>query len=414
MKLPNEERSPRTTEGVILTADWGMEAGKRAVYAADVSSRVVRRIPRNEPWTLAGVLDVAMSMAGTGSAVAAFDVPLGVPESFLNVAAAIPLWRSPSNFVDLLSRACEKPLFFAGTTDASQWAIDRPFFSVPAGDGGLKNYIAAAARHGVDLYRDIDRRTGAKSAFIKSGVPGSVGSAACALWREIGPLLGQDRAFRMWPFEGELPVLRASAPVVLAEMYPRAAYATALLDHATRLRPTLIVAKTQRQIRCAAIEALRATEWVRNLGVTIENLVEAEANEDDFDALMTAAALLRCELEGIPLHRPCVCSDRAEGGILGSGSVNLDLRTLTFKPFPHRSSPSEPSSVTAPNRAATPNTVGAFRCPIPGCEKLYAKTRSGWDAHVGSRRNHPCWRQELESAEERKNQFAAEFPDFFL
>jgi hypothetical protein len=215
MKLPDEERSPNTTEGVILAADWGMEAGKRTVYAAEVSSRVVRRVLPNKPWTLAGVLDVAMSMAATGSVVA-------VPESFLNVAAAIPLWRSPSNFVDLLSRACERPLFFAGTTDASQWAIERPFFSVPAG-GGLKNYIAAAAGHRVDLYRDIDRRTGGKSAFIKSGVPGSVGSAACALWQEIGPLLDRGRAFRMWPFEGELPVLRASAPVVLAEIYPRSA-----------------------------------------------------------------------------------------------------------------------------------------------------------------------------------------------
>src|SRR5437773_9547777 len=118
MKLPDEQRSPNTTEGVILAADWGMEAGKRTVYAAHMSSRVVRRILPNKPWTLAGVLDVAMSMAATGLVVAAFDVPLGVPESFLNVAAAIPLWRSPSNFMDLLSRACERPLFFAGTTDA--------------------------------------------------------------------------------------------------------------------------------------------------------------------------------------------------------------------------------------------------------------------------------------------------------
>jgi hypothetical protein len=192
-------------------------------------------------------------------------------------------------------------------------------------------------------------------------------------------------------------------------MYPRAAYATALLGGAASLRPPLMVAKTNSETRRAAIEKLRAAEWVRDLGVTIENLVEAEAKEDDFDALMTAAALLRCELERTPLHRPRVGSDYAEGGILGAGSVNLELPARTFQPHFHRSGRSEPSSITAPAQEAGE----AFRCPIPGCEKRYAKTRSGWDAHVGSRRKHPSWRQELESAEERKREFAAEFPNFF-
>jgi hypothetical protein len=34
------------------------------------------------------------------------------------------------------------------------------------------------------------------------------------------------------------------------------------------------------------------------LGVALENLGEAEASEDEFDACVTAAALLRCILEG--------------------------------------------------------------------------------------------------------------------
>jgi hypothetical protein len=55
----------------------------------------------------------------------------------------------------------------------------------------------------------------------------------------------------------------------------------------------------------------------------------------------------------------------------------------------------------------------AFQCPVPGCQKVFAKTRSGWDSHVASRRNHPLWRPELESIEERKKQFMSEFPHFF-
>lgn len=62
----------------------------------------------------------------------------------------------------------------------------------------------------------------------------------------------------------------------------------------------------------------------------MENLLEAENNEDDFDACITAAALLRCELERSPLYAPRLASDRAEGGILGTGSVNLNLGARTF------------------------------------------------------------------------------------
>ena len=174
MKPPGEERDSQPAVGAILCADWGMGAGKRTVYVADVSSRVVRRIASNIPWSVAAILSAANSMAVKGPVLAAFDAPLGVPESYLAAAAAIPSWRSPSNFADLLSRACRIPQFFLGTRDASQWTIERPFFSVPAGVGGLKTYFNAAAQKGVDLYRGIDRRTGAKTVFAKSGIPGRV------------------------------------------------------------------------------------------------------------------------------------------------------------------------------------------------------------------------------------------------
>jgi hypothetical protein len=72
-----------------------------------------------------------------------------------------------------------------------------------------------------DMYRQIDRMTGAKAVFIKSGVPGSVGSAACALWQELASQLTADRTFKVWPFEGELQELLQSTSVVVGEMYPR-------------------------------------------------------------------------------------------------------------------------------------------------------------------------------------------------
>src|SRR5690606_32216413 len=120
----------------------------------------------------------------TGSVLATFDAPLGVPESYLTAMGRLPGAQPLPTFLDLLARASSMPRFYDTTTVARDWFVERPFFSVPAGDGGLGTYVEAAARFGVDMYRQIDRKTGAKAVFIKAGVPGSVGSAACALWQE--------------------------------------------------------------------------------------------------------------------------------------------------------------------------------------------------------------------------------------
>jgi hypothetical protein len=139
------------------------------------------------------------------------------------------------------------PRFFDGSSVPEDWSPDRPFFAVPAGAGGLTAYVAAAASHNVSLYRSIDRQTSAKSLFIKSGIPGSVGSAACALWQELVPLLTAERAFTVWPFEGDLSPLLRTSPVVLGEIYPRAGYATALLPIPPGSRPRLSIAEDQRK-----------------------------------------------------------------------------------------------------------------------------------------------------------------------
>ena len=93
--------------------------------------------------------------------------------------------------------ACAKPEFFEATSVANQWEVERPFFNVPPGQDGLGAYLRSAGGRGVDLYRAIDRQTRAKSVFVKAGIPGSVGSAACALWSELGALMTTDRQLRV-------------------------------------------------------------------------------------------------------------------------------------------------------------------------------------------------------------------------
>jgi hypothetical protein len=188
---------------VILCADWGKDLHKRAVFVADVSSRSVRRAaPR--AWSLAAVLEEANRWTRSGPVLAAFDLPLSAPASYLAAAARVPSWRSPATFVDFLPRACSTPHFFEPTSSPADWKVERPLFAVPPGAGGLTAYVEAAGKQRVDLLRTIDRKTRAKTMFATSGIPGTVGSSACDLWRELGPRLTSDREFALWPFEGEL------------------------------------------------------------------------------------------------------------------------------------------------------------------------------------------------------------------
>lgn len=403
----------------ILCADWGKEPVKRAVYVADVAARVVRRLP-GKAWSLAGLFTEAQRWKSTGSVLVTVDAPVGVPESFLAASSRVLPGPPAVTFLDLLANTESMPRFFDASTAPGDWRLERPFFAVPAGIGGLNLYVDAAASHNVTLKRRIDIQTAANSVFIKSGIPGSVGSAACALWRELVPLLRKDRSFAIWPFDGDLHTLLRTPSVVVGEIYPRAAYATALLPMPPSARPRLGLAKTKRGDRREAIAALREADWIHSLGMTLENLAEAEANEDDFDACLTAAALARCVLEGTPVAQAHTSATHAEGGMLGLGSINLQLRERKFedRSAHEQRPPARPSRSAVPmtpptEKSSLARVMSTYVCPIPGCDKVYQRTRGGWDAHIGSLRTHPNWHPELANPEDRKMMYRIDFPEFF-
>jgi hypothetical protein len=252
-----------------------------------------------------------------------FDAPIGVPESFIAAVRRGPNGRQVSSFVDWLRIAS-----FDVCSDALTWCTDAPFFRVPPGKGGLMAFEAAAARQSIKLRRRIEERTGGKSVFITAGIPGSVGSAARDIWRGLVAARAAGVPFQAWPFEGAGGALVVTDEPVIAEIYPRAAYATALVDAAPRSRMSL--AKTMRNIRECALDRLVQTRWAAATGVTFHDLDAAKANEDHFDALMTAAALLRCALESLPLYATPIDSAQTEGAILGTGSIDLSLPETSF------------------------------------------------------------------------------------
>lgn len=327
---PNLVESAQMKPAFILCADWGKEMRKRAVFVADTSGRVVRRVARHE-WTFDALLVEARRHASAGPVLIAMDVPFGVPSGYLD-AARTERSDAPRSFLDLLRATANWPRFFDPSQRAEDWDVRRPFFAVPPGAGGLTSYLDAARQRGVpNLFRRIDTQTGAKPVFVKAGIPGSVGSSARDVWMALKPLLEQQRDFAVWPFEGDLDELLSTHGIVLGETYPRAAYATALTDGTPATRARLKLTKTDGRHRHAAIDKLLAQHWVRHNNVQFDGLDEARQNEDDFDACITAAALLRCVLEELPLAPPRDALATVEGGILGSGSISLDLRELTFR-----------------------------------------------------------------------------------
>lgn len=304
----------------FLCADWSAHERGRAAALADTDTRRVSLV--EGPITLSRLLEVAHRLEGP--VVVGIDAPLGAPRSLLGALAV-------DDFRGLLRRASASS-FFSPVTQATQWRPHQPFFAVPAGTGSLTAFRDAARSFGVELLREVDRQTGGKSFAITSGIPGSVGSGAIALWRELTPRL-DDAGLRLWPFDGVDLAALVADHVVVAEIYPRAAYASALVDVDAAVRPQVTIAKTRPAVRAAALEALLSSSWRQAAGVEIgaDVIASARDSEDVFDAVCAACGLLRGHLDGDAPSGP-VLHPRSEGAILGTGSVDLARRQVWTPP----------------------------------------------------------------------------------
>ena len=312
----------------IICADWSKDSARRAAYVAEVATRSVKRLGRG-PFTLKSLVDAAAAYAGDGSVLVGVDAPLGAPRSLL-AATHRDLGLPPTaTFADWVTKAAAWPDFFSRAVEGEEWSPLRPFFRVTPGADARNRLFRAMRDRGVEPLRDVDTVTAAKSAFILSGIPGSVGSSVVDLWPALpGILANRPGGIRWWPFDQAQPETGA-AGIVLAEIYPRALYASALASEPPPLRARLSIAKGDRRCRRAAIEALLAQDWVRQNGVRFEDAEPEAITEDPFDALLSAAGALRCVLEGTPLG--WAGSDPFEGGIVGLDSLNLSLPERTFR-----------------------------------------------------------------------------------
>ena len=302
--------------GFFLSADWSKQSVKRSVYVADVRNRRIRRCaPPPEGWTVDTLLDKGRRLAVDGPVLAGADVVLGVPRGYWEQARRVG-GGYPGTFVDWLASLPTGGDFYETVKSPEEWRVGRPWFHVPSGAGGLNGF-----KRKVDggMLRAVELETGGKPVFAVSGIPGTVGGGTREFWRELAPRLSVARDFEVWPFEGDRHFHAPTRGITLCETYPRLAYGTVLAGELPTA--TLAWPKTRPQWRTIACDCITRTEWVAGNEVVLEDVGRARDNEDDFDALFTAAAVLRCLLENRPLCRADRVDEVAEGSMLLAGIV---------------------------------------------------------------------------------------------
>ena len=364
-------------------------------------------------WNLDKLLGLAEELAEDGPVLVGTDVVLGVSEGYWKLLQKTS-GPSPKSFVHWLGGLDPAGKFFETASVPDEWRASRPWFRVMKGRGGLSSFTGKVSG---GMLRGVDIATGAKPVFAVSGIPGTVGSGTREFWKELAPRLSGDRNFRVWPFEGGLESLTAGRGVVLCETYPALACAAALADHLPTGRVSN--AKTKPEWRNDKCDQLHRAAWIGANGIDLGNLEPARENEDDFDACFTAAAVLRCLREGIRLAGPEWIDGRVEGSMLLAGAVNPDRQEsavhVSRRALPDgRHFDMDPSSGKShAERETKTGNQPVYRCPIPGCTKVFVGSRGGWDGHVGSPRIHPEWLPEVTEPEQRRQAFRREFGSWF-
>ena len=397
----------------FISADWSKDTRKRSVYVAHLEERRIRKAhPGSAGWNLGSLLSLAREYAQQGGVLLGVDLALGVSRGYWRLFLDQRSRQQPETFVHWLRELDPSGEFFETTRDPRQWGVDRPWFRVREGEGGLRCFTEKVDDR---FLRPIDRATQAKPLFAVSGIPGTVGSATRDFWKELIPRLVRERDFAIWPFEESLSPPRSEQRIVLAESYPALAYAAALAENLPTSRMTL--GKTNPAERNCACDLLAQAEWIVGNRVDLGELGPVRASDDDFDAHITAAAVLRCTLEGVPLADESWIDARVEGSMLLAGPVDPEAKVKKLNSGVQETPPSSSDLLQSAgfrscrSAAARSGAVG-FRCPIPGCEKVFTGTRSGWDAHVGSLRKHPDWHPEVRDSDERKRLFERDYPSW--
>jgi hypothetical protein len=287
------------------------------------------RVRAPEPW------DAAMHMRlirapGDAAVMLGLDVPLGVPRAW---AARMGL----ASVRDLLAaiRDDRWPHLLDPAPRAADIAPSRPFYPRAPGGARHADLVSGLGLASVDdLRRECDRPVpgvmgSAAPVFWLVG-PQQVGKAAITAWRDVVAPAVALAHVRLWPMDGALAALMVPGRVVVAEVYPRAAYAWPLRFPRTGWSKRRQV---DRQMRAAQVR-----HWLgaSGLPITLDSAMHegldsgfgpGPSGEDPFDATMGALQMIAV-LDGLVPEAPPGLIDATEahvrateGWILGRPSA---------------------------------------------------------------------------------------------
>ena len=100
------------------------------------------------------MLDLADGLSRDGSVLIGMDVVLGVPKGYWQSVLDDRRRGAPKDFVDWLSSRGQFAGFFETVADPADWGVNRPWFEVRKGAGGLNaftNKVRGGMRRRIDI-----------------------------------------------------------------------------------------------------------------------------------------------------------------------------------------------------------------------------------------------------------------------
>jgi hypothetical protein len=328
--------------------------------------------------------------------VAGFDFPIGVPQSYAEKAG---FGRFPDMLLRLGSGRWND--FYKPAERPDEISLERPFYPRAPGGTNKKQLLDALGLHSSEeLLRLCDRSTATRGnaceIFWTLGA-NQVGRAAIQGWRELLAPAVRDGSISIWPFDGELPVLLASAGITVLEAYPAETYGHLGLARGFGKR-----IREGRRSQAGAILSWCARNGVvlqADLATDIENgFGDATTGEDTFDTFIGLLGLIEAVCD------PARCVAPQDPAVR-----DIEGWTLGTDPASIRQRPAQREDVRPPGQAtkgiSRRETIGKTRSQeghdrqCPACQqKLFKRWPWGWDGHAA----HGCTGIMGDTPEERK------------
>lgn len=384
---------------LIVSCDWSTDGGKRWLAAAELSPSGFYEAAAPHP---AGNSDSFFprlrEKVPAGAILAGFDFPIGVPLAYAEKAGF-------GRFPDMLPLLGGGPWvdFYSPAVRPEDISLVRPFYpKTPGGTNKQQLLNGLGLRDAQELLRRCDRRTAARGdaceIFWTLG-PNQVGRAAIHGWRNLLAPAIRNRSISIWPFDGELPVLLASAGITVLECYPAETYGHLGLSRSFGKR-----ARGGRSSQSRTILSWCGRNGIglqADLTANIEDgFGDSETGEDAFDAFIGLLGLIEAVCDSSRCVAPQDPSVRdIEGWTLGTDPAGTGRAPVARTRRSHSKTTTEFRFATA--TAQTPAIEGRERL-CPACkQKRFARWPWGWDGHAA----HNCTGITGDTPEERKRAY---------